>query len=141
VDCNFGTGPSSSSEACRVEVSQDKLGGCDIDNKFGFLDAKPCILVKLNKIYGWEPEPFGLDGNGNYDDTQLQRDLDEMINNFNMPADVPTAIRKTLSENAGNVRKLNLKELFGQIFKHVSQFTGKRSSQVRLDFMPRRKCW
>jgi sodium/potassium-transporting ATPase subunit beta len=29
---------------------------CNVENYFGFLDGKPCILLKLNRIYGWIPQ-------------------------------------------------------------------------------------
>jgi len=31
---------------------------CTANNKFGYDKGNPCILIKLNKIYGWEPEPY-----------------------------------------------------------------------------------
>ena len=33
-------------------------GNCTKENKFGFRDGRPCILIKLNKIFGWEPIPY-----------------------------------------------------------------------------------
>uniref|UniRef100_A0A0B6YSK9 Sodium/potassium-transporting ATPase subunit beta n=1 Tax=Arion vulgaris TaxID=1028688 RepID=A0A0B6YSK9_9EUPU len=44
-----------SSVACKVDF--DILTrGCNEGNAYGFLDGKPCILLKLNRIYGWIPE-------------------------------------------------------------------------------------
>jgi len=31
---------------------------CSASNNYGFGEGQPCILVKLNKIYGWKPEPY-----------------------------------------------------------------------------------
>ena len=33
-------------------------GNCTKENAFGFRDGRPCILIKLNKIFGWEPIPY-----------------------------------------------------------------------------------
>ncbi|CAF0822034.1 unnamed protein product [Didymodactylos carnosus] len=33
---------------------------CSDENKYGFAEEKPCVLIKLNKIYGWTPEPGPL---------------------------------------------------------------------------------
>ena len=31
-------------------------GNCTRENHYGFKAGRPCILLKLNKIIGWEPE-------------------------------------------------------------------------------------
>jgi len=31
---------------------------CTKENHFGYQQGKPCVLIKLNKIYGWEPELY-----------------------------------------------------------------------------------
>ena len=35
-------------------------GDCTLENNYGYKEGKPCILLKLNRIYGWNPEPFNL---------------------------------------------------------------------------------
>jgi sodium/potassium-transporting ATPase subunit beta len=42
---------------CREELFQ---GDCTLDNNYGYREGKPCILIKLNRIYGWKPEPYNL---------------------------------------------------------------------------------
>ena len=27
-------------------------------DRYGMFHGRPCIMVKLNKVFGWEPEPF-----------------------------------------------------------------------------------
>ena len=31
---------------------------CTKPEKFGMYHGRPCVMVKLNKVYGWEPEPY-----------------------------------------------------------------------------------
>ena len=33
-------------------------GNCTQENFFGFKAGRPCILLKLNKIIGWRPQPL-----------------------------------------------------------------------------------
>ncbi|XP_067668767.1 sodium/potassium-transporting ATPase subunit beta-1-like [Haliotis asinina] len=44
-------------KVCRFDILQ--LGAdCVKQQNFGFDDGQPCILLKLNKIFNWEPEEF-----------------------------------------------------------------------------------
>lgn len=44
-------------KVCRFNV--DVLGdGCTWQKDYGYDDGQPCILLKLNKVYGWEPIPY-----------------------------------------------------------------------------------
>merc|ERR1719295_1882584 len=31
---------------------------CTLEKKYGFDTGTPCLLLKLNRIYGWEPQPY-----------------------------------------------------------------------------------
>jgi len=45
--------------ACDFDLT--KLGSCQPGSGFGYTGAeagKPCVLIKLNKIFGWKPESF-----------------------------------------------------------------------------------
>ena len=33
---------------------------CAREKHFGFDEASPCVIIKINKIYGWIPEPFDI---------------------------------------------------------------------------------
>jgi hypothetical protein len=35
-------------------------GDCTLERNYGYKEGKPCILLKLNRIYGWKPEPYNL---------------------------------------------------------------------------------
>ncbi|XP_040583159.1 sodium/potassium-transporting ATPase subunit beta [Lepeophtheirus salmonis] len=60
--CHWTSGPRSKQDACEFNKEWLSNIGADIkcieEENFGFSFGKPCILIKLNKIYGWNPEPF-----------------------------------------------------------------------------------
>ena len=39
-------------------VAYDTDIECSKPEKFGMYHGQPCLMLKLNKVYGWEPEPF-----------------------------------------------------------------------------------
>ncbi|XP_030376890.1 sodium/potassium-transporting ATPase subunit beta-2 isoform X1 [Scaptodrosophila lebanonensis] len=55
VNCSFEH-PPPEGKVCGI----DMLGfaPCTLDNKFGYNVARPCIFLKLNKIYNWIPEIY-----------------------------------------------------------------------------------
>ncbi|XP_055869048.1 uncharacterized protein LOC106064913 [Biomphalaria glabrata] len=34
---------------------------CNENNNYGFSSGQPCVLLKLNKIFGWTPNPWSVD--------------------------------------------------------------------------------
>ncbi|XP_014253391.1 sodium/potassium-transporting ATPase subunit beta-2-like [Cimex lectularius] len=46
--------PPKPGRVCKVDVRD--LYPCSEENKFGYHLQKPCVFLKLNKIYGWKPE-------------------------------------------------------------------------------------
>ncbi|XP_015911861.1 sodium/potassium-transporting ATPase subunit beta [Parasteatoda tepidariorum] len=51
---------------------------CSKANNFGFDVGRPCILLKINRIYGWKPEPYS---------------------NFSLPATMPEHVRTSYDPN------------------------------------------
>jgi len=48
-------------EARRVQYNYENLINdtpCSRNNKFGLDSLSPCVIVKLNKIFGWKPKPI-----------------------------------------------------------------------------------
>ena len=39
-------------------IAHDYEYPCTKAEKFGMYIGQPCVSVKLNKVYGWEPEPY-----------------------------------------------------------------------------------
>jgi len=76
IVCSLGNG-ATASRVCKVPI--DSLGDCKKENKFGYADGNPCVLIKLNKIYDWEPEPYGVGSDGKYDPKLLEDELEELV--------------------------------------------------------------
>lgn len=54
--CNYEKYPGEN-EFCEFKI--DLLGGfCTKERRFGYEEGRPCIVVKLNKIYGWKPQVY-----------------------------------------------------------------------------------
>lgn len=60
VQCDYGNKPGYN-EVCAVDV--DTWGPCTSEKTFGFLDSRPCVFIKLNKILKWEPDYYKSVGN------------------------------------------------------------------------------
>jgi len=58
IDCaQLDEGDRDKNKVCRFNV--DMLGGeCTWQKDFGYDEGTPCVLLKLNKVYGWEPELY-----------------------------------------------------------------------------------
>lgn len=54
-DADNETGPVKS---CRFDLSQFDAKGCGNSTDYGFRDAKPCIVLSLNRMIGWTPDPY-----------------------------------------------------------------------------------
>ncbi|XP_059177865.1 sodium/potassium-transporting ATPase subunit beta-like isoform X2 [Physella acuta] len=61
VDCTGVNQPRPDENiACRVNYSA-LTEHCNEENRYGMAEGKPCILLKLNKIYGWIPNMWTVD--------------------------------------------------------------------------------
>jgi len=64
---------------CKID-QQSLFGGlCQNETAYGYRDGKPCIMIKVNKIYNWDPVPY--------------TSVDEM------PEDIPETIKKAFQKN------------------------------------------
>ncbi|XP_058449155.1 sodium/potassium-transporting ATPase subunit beta-1-like [Malaya genurostris] len=55
MQCKFGE-QVPEGKACIFDI--DKLGPCSPLNRYGYNDSQPCIVLKLNRIYGWVPDYY-----------------------------------------------------------------------------------
>lgn len=80
VECgDQGQIPPGESSVCMI--NQDSLfnGLCKNETAYGFNVGKPCILIKLNKIFNWKPVPYA--------------DISEM------PENIPQSIKEAFKNN------------------------------------------
>lgn len=54
-NCDFVEQPNDG-QVCKLDIS--KFDQCTHELNFGYKNAAPCIFLKLNRIYGWEPEYY-----------------------------------------------------------------------------------
>lgn len=71
-------------------INRDKLfkGDCTHENNYGFKEGRPCIAIKVNKIYDWLPSYYDHD-------------------TYPPPADFPKALNDTFYENVKKQAKLD----------------------------------
>ena len=98
VECGvLGSKSPGTTGMCKINQEELFQGPCTSDNHYGFKDGQPCILIKLNKIYKWSPEPYETE-----DD---------------MPENVPETIKAAFRSNIENGKP----ELVSFISKKVVQ--------------------
>jgi len=87
--CFFTDGPLHKEKTCEFnkewlsDVNSDYK--CITEESYGYLHGKPCILVKINRIYGWNPTPY-------YNITEVNSLVD-------MPSELKSHITKTWTDN------------------------------------------
>ncbi|XP_044749081.1 sodium/potassium-transporting ATPase subunit beta-1-like isoform X2 [Coccinella septempunctata] len=57
IECSFYRRPIGN-EICKINLTM--FGDCSPKDLYGYRTASPCIFLKLNKIYGWEPITYLL---------------------------------------------------------------------------------
>lgn len=79
--CDFTTPPKLEDEACEFNLEWLSDAGSDIkciqEENFGYYHGKPCIMIKLNRIYGWQPDPYTIDEIRNH--TEMPKALKDDI--------------------------------------------------------------
>uniref|UniRef100_A0A0N5AVK0 Sodium/potassium-transporting ATPase subunit beta n=1 Tax=Syphacia muris TaxID=451379 RepID=A0A0N5AVK0_9BILA len=45
-------------EACRFDLSIFEKAGCSKANDYGFKNGTPCVILSLNRMIGWKPDPY-----------------------------------------------------------------------------------
>jgi len=56
-----GAGPAEKGKFCPFiykEAFKDVATNCTADDQYGYDKGQPCVLVKINKIFGWVPKPW-----------------------------------------------------------------------------------
>lgn len=76
-------------QICQINREELFQGDCTSENGYGYRKGSPCIILKLNRIYGWNPEPY------DYETDKVILDEDE----------VPQELRTMMEENVNNDKK------------------------------------
>jgi len=90
IDCPGSTHPGVN-QMCKIDMAQLYQGTCTNKTHYGYETGSPCILLKLNKIYGWVPKP--------YDKKTLNPTKDEEKEQIK---EMPKHIRDKIVENIEN---------------------------------------
>jgi sodium/potassium-transporting ATPase subunit beta len=74
ADCtDLSPGSLSGDEVCDFPLSM--LGSnCTYENQYGYAEGKPCVILKINKVYNWSPVPFE---NGSDAEIAATKELEE----------------------------------------------------------------
>ncbi|KAK7090402.1 sodium/potassium-transporting ATPase subunit beta-like [Littorina saxatilis] len=56
VPCDMNN-PPPEGKSCTVDYA-NLTAECNEENFFGYKDQKPCVLMRLNRIFGWMPQPY-----------------------------------------------------------------------------------
>jgi len=54
ISCDGGRSNPDKNKVCQFR--KESLGRCIAENEFGYNKGEPCVLLKLNKVYGWVPK-------------------------------------------------------------------------------------
>jgi len=58
VDCDTETPNEKRKQVCSFNVAKSLGNVCTRENDYGYKNGTPCVLLKVNKVYGWTPEAF-----------------------------------------------------------------------------------
>jgi len=69
--------PADAEKWCNI-VLQGGNNTCNKENQFGYLKGEPCILIKLNKIFDWKPDPYLSSDESNFPST-MPKDVQAQV--------------------------------------------------------------
>lgn len=112
-DCAGGA-DANADQPCKFDLSL--LGtACTKENNYGYSTGQPCVLMKLNKIFDWVPEPYDKNVTDKDDKKSIPQELKD-----NYPAYEGNGVAVTCTgENFGDVDNLGAVE-----FSPASGFLG-----------------
>ncbi|XP_013099809.1 sodium/potassium-transporting ATPase subunit beta-1 [Stomoxys calcitrans] len=103
--CSF----SERKDVCSVNIEQ--LGNCSPSHSYGYNNSKPCVFLKLNKIYNWLPEYYD-------NPAELPEDMPQQLKEH--IAKVPANERQQVWVTCDGLNALD-KEKFGSVQYYPSQ--------------------
>ncbi|KAG5675190.1 hypothetical protein PVAND_005114 [Polypedilum vanderplanki] len=96
--CNFDS-RKTAKQVCALNLKE--FGHCSRENSYGYGASKPCIFLKLNRIYGWVPEYYN-------DPNDLPKDMPESLKTYitNLPENQRNQVWVTCSGENGMDREI-----------------------------------
>jgi len=59
--CDIRTGFRENKDLRSVcKFNLEELGACNKESMYGYARGQPCVIIKMNKIYGWLPDPDNI---------------------------------------------------------------------------------
>jgi len=58
IDCDTETPIEKRKQVCNFDLTTSLGDVCTRENDYGYKNGTPCVLLKVNKVYGWKPEAF-----------------------------------------------------------------------------------
>jgi sodium/potassium-transporting ATPase subunit beta len=105
-DCEPGPGKSNFSAGCAFSPSL--LGfNCTPESNFGYAIGKPCVLLRINKIYAWDPTSTLFDGTNSTNEFQYSQIPNYLKTNYTRNSSnnyIPVSCQ---GENDGDVDSIN----------------------------------
>jgi len=63
--CGYESDPIKNTESCQFDIEDLSNKGDDIkcisSEHYGYYFGKPCILLKMNRVYNWRPDPYTIE--------------------------------------------------------------------------------
>jgi sodium/potassium-transporting ATPase subunit beta len=69
-------------EVCSFNLD-DLRGVCTKEQDYGYKNGTPCVLLKVNKVYGWMPQPFDNESLTDLDDQHAQDAKEKLKDRIN----------------------------------------------------------
>jgi len=105
LTCDYEGVSANKEKACRVDLN---VGfPCSQANEYGYPKGEPCIILKLNKVYGWKPEGYGINDNGDYDKDLLEKELASEKERHKMPDQLINYIKREIEKQNNPKNFLN----------------------------------
>jgi len=111
-----GAGPASAGKVCVVKPEEYTRNNsrCIESEDFGYRYGTPCVALKLNKIYGWKPEPYG--------DNDVPDQIKDTVRHQSIPGVVITCEGENAAdqENMGEVQFFPHNNIDGKYFPFMN---------------------
>jgi sodium/potassium-transporting ATPase subunit beta len=89
---------------CEFDLS-DLGSECTAANSYGYHENKPCVLLKINKVYDWTPRPF-TEAELNDPDNKLAQEAKQKLGDRLDPAYVGVTCEGENEGDADNLRQI-----------------------------------